>query len=55
VQYVNSLLQEKVLFGSDHPVLTPDRWLADFDELPIKDAVKPEILKGNAARLLRLS
>ena len=25
-------LQDKVLFGSDFPVITPDRWLADFDE-----------------------
>ena len=34
--YANSLLQDKVLFGSDYPVLTPDRWLADFDTLDIK-------------------
>ena len=32
VQYANTLLQDKVLFGSDFPLLTPDRWLADFDE-----------------------
>src|SRR5690348_14076966 len=54
VQYANSLLQDKVLFGSDYPLLTPDRWLADFEKLPIKDAVRPKILKGNAARLLGL-
>ncbi|MBL1099221.1 amidohydrolase family protein [Streptomyces coffeae] len=54
VQYANSLLQDKVLFGSDYPLLTPDRWLADFDKLNIKDAVKPKILKDNAARLLGL-
>ncbi|MFJ8650321.1 amidohydrolase family protein [Streptomyces sp. NPDC093546] len=55
VRYANSLLQDKVLFGSDYPVLTPDRWLTDFDKLPIKDAVKPKILKENAARLLGLT
>ncbi|WP_370127063.1 amidohydrolase family protein [Streptacidiphilus sp. EB103A] len=55
VQYANTLLQDKVLFGSDFPVLTPDRWLADFDKLPIKDSVRPKILKDNAARLLGLS
>jgi predicted TIM-barrel fold metal-dependent hydrolase len=54
VQYANTLLQDKVLFGSDFPVLTPDRWLADFDKLPIKDSVRPKILKDNAARLLGL-
>ncbi|MEV6636708.1 amidohydrolase family protein [Actinoplanes sp. NPDC051470] len=54
VRYANSLLQDKVLFGSDYPVLTPDRWLADFAKLEIKPAVRPKILKGNAARLLGL-
>jgi predicted TIM-barrel fold metal-dependent hydrolase len=55
VQYANTLLKDKVLFGSDYPVLTPDRWLADFDKLTIKDEVKPKILKENAARLLGLT
>jgi uncharacterized protein len=54
VRYANSLLREKVLFGSDYPVITPDRWLADFAELPIKDEVRPLILKENAIRLLGL-
>ncbi|MER7398146.1 amidohydrolase family protein [Streptomyces sp. NPDC000151] len=55
VQYANTLLKDKVLFGSDYPVLTPDRWLADFAKLEIKDAVRPKILKENAARLLGLA
>ena len=54
VQYANTLLQDKVLFGTDYPLLTPERWLADFAKLPIKDEVRPKILKGNAARLLGL-
>ncbi|MFC7304021.1 amidohydrolase family protein [Streptomyces monticola] len=54
VKYANSLLQDKVLFGSDFPVLTPDRWLADFAKLDIKDHVRPKILKENAVRLLGL-
>ncbi|MFC7528287.1 amidohydrolase family protein [Actinoplanes sp. GCM10030250] len=52
VRYANSLLQDKVLFGSDYPVITPDRWLADFARLELKDTVRPKILKENAARLL---
>lgn len=55
VQYANTLLQDKVLFGSDYPVISPERWLADFAQLPIKDHVRPKILKDNAARLLGLS
>jgi len=54
VQYANSLLADKVMFGSDFPLLTPDRWLADFANLPIKPEVREKILKHNAARLLGL-
>jgi len=54
VQYANTLLREKVLFGSDYPLITPDRWLADFAALPLRDEVRPLILKENAARLLGL-
>ncbi|MCW2247972.1 putative TIM-barrel fold metal-dependent hydrolase [Azospirillum fermentarium] len=54
VQYANSLLKHKMLFGSDFPLITPDRWIADFDKLNIKDDVRPLILKENAARLLGL-
>ena len=54
VRYANTLLRDRVLFGSDFPMLTPDRWLADFEELDIKPEVRPLILKENAARLLGL-
>ncbi len=54
VQYANTLLKDKMLFGSDFPMITPDRWLADFEKLDIKPEVRPKILKGNAARLLGL-
>ena len=54
VQYANTLLKHKVLFGSDNPVILPDRWLAEFDKLPIKPEVRPLIIKENAARLLKL-
>ncbi len=55
VRYANSLLQDKVLFGSDYPLITPDRWLADFDRLEIKPTVRPKILKENAVRVLGLA
>ena len=54
VQYANTILKHKVLFGSDYPLITPERWLADFDTLPIKDEVRPLVLKENAARVLGL-
>jgi predicted TIM-barrel fold metal-dependent hydrolase len=54
VRYANSLLQDRVLFGSDWPVILPDRWLADFEQLEIKPNVRPKILKENARRLLKM-
>ncbi|MBW0104531.1 4-hydroxyphenyl-beta-ketoacyl-CoA hydrolase [Pseudonocardia sp. KRD291] len=54
VRAANTLLRTKVLFGSDFPVITPDRWLADFAELEIRDEVRPLILKDNAVRALGL-
>ena len=54
VQYANTRLKEKVMFGSDYPWLTPEKWLADFAAIGIKDDVRPLILKENAIRFLGL-
>jgi predicted TIM-barrel fold metal-dependent hydrolase len=54
VRYANSLLRHKMLFGSDWPVIQPDRWLRDFEKLDIKPEVRPLILKENAVKLLGL-
>ncbi len=55
VQYANTILKRKMLFGSDWPAITPDRWLADFAGLDIRPDVRPLILKDNAAKLLGLA
>jgi predicted TIM-barrel fold metal-dependent hydrolase len=55
VQHANTLLRERMLFGTDYPFISPERWLADFDALEIKPEVRPLILKQNAIRLLGLS
>jgi predicted TIM-barrel fold metal-dependent hydrolase len=55
VRYANTQLRDRVLFGSDFPMITPDRWLKDFDQADFKDEVRPLILKQNAARLLGLA
>jgi uncharacterized protein len=54
VRYANTQLRDRVLFGSDFPMITPDRWLADFERADFKDEVRPLILKENAIRLLEL-
>ena len=55
MRYANTLLADKVLFGSDFPVITPDRWLADLESVDIRPDVRPRLLKDNAARLLGLA
>ncbi|QHQ37282.1 amidohydrolase family protein [Algicella marina] len=54
IRYSNTLLKKKMLFGSDWPAITPDRWLADFENAAFRDEVRPLILKENARRLLNL-
>ncbi len=54
VQYANTLLKHKVLFGSDYPWIAPDRWLADLEKTAIREDVRPLILKDNAVRLFGL-
>ena len=54
IQYANTLLKHKILFGSDYPLITPDRWLADFEQIAIRPEVRPLILKENAIKLLGL-
>jgi len=54
VRAANSYLQDKVLFGTDYPLLTPERWLKDFDALEFKPEAKAKILKANAVKVLGL-
>jgi uncharacterized protein len=54
VRAVNGPLRHKVLFGSDYPVISPDRWMASFDDLEIKPEVRPLVIKQNAISVLGL-
>jgi predicted TIM-barrel fold metal-dependent hydrolase len=40
--------------ATGHPVISPDRWLKDFEKIDIRPDVRPLILKENAIRLLGL-
>ena len=55
VRAANSYLKNRILFGSDFPLLTPDRWRRDVEQTALKPEVMPGILKDNAVRLLGLS
>lgn len=54
IQYSTTILQDKVLFGSDYPAIQPERWLKDFELLEMKEEVRQKILLENARKLLRL-
>jgi predicted TIM-barrel fold metal-dependent hydrolase len=54
VQYANTLLRDRVLFGSDFPLITPERWMKDFEQAGFRPEVREPILKTNAMRLLGL-
>jgi predicted TIM-barrel fold metal-dependent hydrolase len=51
VRYARSLLADKTLFGSDFPLLSPDRWLDEFDAHGFAPEVREKILLGTAARV----
>ncbi len=55
VRAANTFLRHKVLFGSDYPLIRPERWLRDFAELDLRDEVRPLILKENAISVLGLA
>jgi predicted TIM-barrel fold metal-dependent hydrolase len=54
MKMATGLLQDQVLFGSDYPFIPPERWLADFEQLGVKDTVRAKILLDNAKRVLGL-
>ncbi|MFH0846835.1 MAG: amidohydrolase family protein [Chloroflexota bacterium] len=51
IRYMNTFLQDKVMFGSGYSLFDPEEWLKQFAKLPIDTKVRPKILKENAARL----
>ncbi|MBI4494795.1 MAG: amidohydrolase [Chloroflexi bacterium] len=52
--HANTILQDKCLFGSDWPVITVERWMEEFEQLPIKPEARQKILLQNARKLLGL-
>jgi uncharacterized protein len=55
VRAAGSMLSRKVLFGTDYPLITPERWMADFAGLGIDEKRWPGIFKDNAAQVLGLT
>jgi len=55
IQYANTQLSSKMLFGSDFPLIHPVKWLEAARQAGFRDEVLPGIMKDNAARLLGLA
>jgi predicted TIM-barrel fold metal-dependent hydrolase len=54
IHYANTQLKHKMLFGTDFPMITPERWLKDYDAAGFRPEVRELILKQNAIRALGL-
>jgi predicted TIM-barrel fold metal-dependent hydrolase len=54
IQAARTYLQDKVLFGTDFPAITPERWLQDWDRLDFPATVREKIEKTNAIKMLGL-
>ena len=54
VTYIGKRIPHKVLFGTDWPVLSIDRWIGEFKELGLPEEVERKILLENARTLFRL-
>ncbi|MEO6151993.1 MAG: amidohydrolase family protein [Croceibacterium sp.] len=55
IQYANTQLRHKMLFGSDFPLIHPDKWIAAAQDVGFREEVMPGIMKDNAAKVLGLT
>jgi predicted TIM-barrel fold metal-dependent hydrolase len=54
VHYINTYGSHKVLFGTDWPVIDPERAMREIDELNFRPEAKRNMLRENALRVFRL-
>lgn len=53
--YLNGILQDRFLFGTDYPMIRDGEWMKDFEanlRPRLKSEVAAKLLRGNAKRLL---
>ena len=55
VQQANGQLKRKMLFGSDFPLIAPERWIEEFKAAGFKPEIHDLVLKQNAIRALGLA
>jgi predicted TIM-barrel fold metal-dependent hydrolase len=52
IKDMNSVMPQKFVFGTDFPLMNPDRWLKEFAEIELKDGVREKVMYENACRIL---
>jgi len=55
IRFANTQLKRKMLFGSDFPLISPERWIKDFRDAGFNPEVHDLILKQNAIDALGLA
>jgi predicted TIM-barrel fold metal-dependent hydrolase len=55
VRFIDSWGADKVMFGTDFPVIDPRRARREIDELGLRTEAKDKLLSRNAARVFRLA
>lgn len=55
LQYVRTQLQDKVLFGSDFPAISPERWVREWADFEMPAEVTRKVMLENARRVLGIS
>ncbi|MXV62743.1 amidohydrolase family protein [Natronorubrum sp. JWXQ-INN-674] len=54
LEYAQSLLSDKVMFGTDYPMLEPEPWLEQFEALGFDESIQRKILWETAEEFLEL-
>jgi predicted TIM-barrel fold metal-dependent hydrolase len=54
IHYIDSWGSKKVIFGTDYPVIDPERARADIEKLPIRPESKARFLRDNVIDLYKL-
>ena len=54
VHYINSWGQDKVIWGSDFPIIDPERAIKEIDGLNLREEPKKKLLRENAKKVFKI-
>ena len=54
VNAIQNRITDRVMFGSDYPVISPVRWMADWEKRGFSDSIRDRVFHENANRILKL-